>query len=199
LQEIITTVISYGVIGYPFIMPGAVGGDIILPNNHTYVNHHLLETPPLPEKELYIRWLQLATFLPVLRFTHLPTDFKDETVTEVAKELLNVRQKTVVPLLLKYNKDAMNEGLPLVRPLWMLDPQNAACQNITDEFAIGDELIVAPILQKGEIQREIYLPKGVWKDMVSGALRKGNVWLHNHKVPLEKVVYFQKMPDNTRF
>lgn len=155
LQKIITTVVGYGVIGYPFLMPGAVGGDIVIPSNSGYVNHQLFETPPLPEKELYIRWLQLATFLPVLKFTHLPTDFKDDMVTEVAKELLNVRQKTVVTLLKKYYSEAMNDGLPLIRPLWMLDPQNAACQNITDEFAVGDELIVAPILHKGQTQREV--------------------------------------------
>ena len=88
------------------------------------------------------------------RFTHLPSDYKDDLVTEVAKELSAIRQKTVIPLLKKYSKVAMNDGLPLLRPLWMLDPQDPACLYVNDEFSIGDELIVAPILIKGQVQRE---------------------------------------------
>lgn len=45
----------------------------------------------------------------------------------------------------------------------------------------------------------VYLPHGVWKDGVDGSLRKGSRWIHNYRVPLEKVAYFVKMPDNTRF
>lgn len=48
----------------------------------------------------------------------------------------------------------MNDGLPLLRPLWMLDPTDPACLYVNDEFSIGEELIVAPILMKGQFQRE---------------------------------------------
>ncbi|CAO1413835.1 unnamed protein product [Diamesa tonsa] len=199
LQSIIKSVLSYGIIGYPFLMPGAVGGDYIIDESRgnstsTYIDH-----PPLPEKELYIRWLQLATFLPVLRFTTLPSDYKDEMVMEAAKELTAVRQKTVTPLLKKYLREAMNEGLPLIRPLWMLDPQDSACLNVDDEFSVGDALIVAPILMKGQLFRDVYLPHGVWMDGIDGSLRKGSRSIHNYRVPEDKVAYFVKMPDNTRF
>lgn len=151
LQTVITSALNYGIIGYPFIIPGAVGGDYLSTPNGTIL---FQEETPLPDKELYVRWLQLATFLPVLRFTHLPSDYKDDDVTEIAKELAAVRQKTVTPILKKYLSDAMNEGLPLVRPLWMLDPHDAACLNVVDEFSIGEQLIVAPIVDHKKIIRE---------------------------------------------
>lgn len=155
LQSIIPTVLSYGVIGFPFLMPGPVGGDFLVSDNKTkMLTYYSLEFPPLPNQELYLRWLQLASFLPVLRFTHLPSEYKNDYVTEVAKELTAIRQKIVIPLLKTYLNDAMNEGLPLIRPLWMLDPQDTACLYIDDEFSVGDELIVAPILQEGGTQRE---------------------------------------------
>ncbi|CRL05727.1 CLUMA_CG018756, isoform B [Clunio marinus] len=194
LQMVITSALNYGIIGYPFIMSGAVGGDYI-----DFANGTIQEMTSLPEKELYIRWLQLATFLPVLRFTHLPSDYKDERVTEIAKELSAIRQKTVTPILKKYLSDAMNEGLPLVRPLWMLDPHDVACLNVVDEFSVGEQLIVAPILERQKTIREVYLPQGVWKDGVDGSLRKGSRWIHNYRVPDDKIAYFVKMPDNTRF
>lgn len=151
LQTVITSALNYGIIGYPFIMPGSVGGDYVSDENGTML---FRDTIPLPEKELYIRWLQLATFLPVIRFTILPSDYKDDALTEIAKELANVRTKTVTPVLKKYLSDAMNDGLPLVRPLWMLDPSDVACLNVGDEFSVGEQLIVAPILEKKKTIRE---------------------------------------------
>ncbi|CAO1409357.1 unnamed protein product [Diamesa serratosioi] len=199
LQTILTSVLSYGIIGYPFLMPGAVGGDYTIDESQSNNSIKYIENPPLPEKELYIRWLQLATFLPVLRFTILPSDYRDEAVMEAAKELTAVRQKTVMPLLKKYLSDAMNEGLPLIRPLWMIDPLDAACLNVDDEFSVGDELIVAPIFKKGQLLRDVYLPHGVWKDGIDGSLRKGSRSIHDYRVPEDKIAYFVKMPDNTRF
>jgi myogenesis-regulating glycosidase len=151
LQTVITSALNYGIIGYPFIMSGAVGGDYVSNENGTIL---IRDNIPLPDKALYIRWLQLATFLPVIRFTNLPSDYKDDSLTEIAKELSNVRMKTVTPLLKKYLTEAMNEGLPLVRPLWMLDPSDAACLNVVDEFSVGEELIVAPILEHKKTIRE---------------------------------------------
>lgn len=50
----------------------------------------------LPNKELYMRWLQLATFLPVIRYSTLPSEYKDDDqVLELAKVLTALRQKMV--------------------------------------------------------------------------------------------------------
>lgn len=65
-----------------------------------------------------------------------------------------MRQKIVTPLLKKYSREALDVGLPLVRPLWLLEPKDAACLSLTDEFSVGEELIVAPILDKKATLRE---------------------------------------------
>ncbi|XP_065366290.1 myogenesis-regulating glycosidase isoform X1 [Calliphora vicina] len=200
LNEVMSTVLSYGVIGYPFVLPGAIGGDYGLNRTMTkMLSYYSLGQPALPEQDLYIRWLQLMTFMPSLQFNHLPSEYKSDYITEIAKELTTIRQKYVIPLLLKYLSESMNEGLPLVRPLWMLDPHDPACLSIYDEFSVGEEMIVAPILEKDSEEREVYLPQGVWKDGIDGSLRKGSRWIHNYKVAKEKIAYFIKMPDNTRF
>lgn len=282
LQSVIPTILTYGIIGYPFIMPGAVGGDYdeepsngnattsgpsLAGRNATTTaspraavvssleeaaegvpegdgssgealglglglgmgiglgaglgaglgqgpgagaslglgvgpptgEEELQEVVRLADIELYVRWMQLATFLPVRRYTTLPNKYGSELILESARTLTSLRQKTVNPLFKKYVRDALDSGLPLVRPLWMLDPQDTACRLLADEFAIGEELIVAPVLQPGSTEREVYLPTGVWKDGIDGSLRKGSRWIHMYKVPLDKIAYFVKMPDNTRF
>ncbi|XP_054285372.1 myogenesis-regulating glycosidase isoform X2 [Macrosteles quadrilineatus] len=212
LQVIIPTTLTFGIIGYPFLMPGPVGGDFIVKDPLRYSSSGNQSSPDfdftleelmdkgLPNKELYIRWLQLATFLPVIRYSHLPSEYKDDDqVLELAKTLTALRQKMVNPLLKKYAQEALDSGTPLVRPLWMLDPSDSACHLVKDEFSVGEELIVAPILRPNTHEREVYLPAGVWKDGIDGSLRKGSRWIHSYKVPLEKIAYFLKMPDNTRF
>ncbi|XP_032593783.1 myogenesis-regulating glycosidase isoform X2 [Drosophila grimshawi] len=200
LRDTLAAVLNYGVIGYPFVLPGAIGGDYLLERPLTkMVSFYSLEQPPLPDAELFIRWLQLATFLPAMQFSHLPDEYHSELVTRVAQELKEVRQTVVIALLKKYLSPSMNEGLPLVRPLWMLDPHDPACLIVSDEFSVGEELIVAPILDAGREEREVYLPQGVWKDGIDGSLRKGSRWMHGYRVPKDKIAYFRKMPDNTRF
>lgn len=94
LQSVIPTLLTYGIIGYPFLIPGAVGGDFQPPGSMS-INKTTGMDILLPDMELYMRWLQLATFLPVIRFTHLPSKYGDEKMVEKAKILTVLRQKTV--------------------------------------------------------------------------------------------------------
>lgn len=107
IKLVIPTILTYGINGYPFIMPGAVGGDIywpgseqFVPSSKGYMEFNITNSTQengidLPERELYMRWLQMATFLPVMKFTHLPSKYNDERVLEMAKNLTALRQKVV--------------------------------------------------------------------------------------------------------
>lgn len=106
LRLVIPTMLTYGVNGFPFTMPGAVGGDIYWPGSEQFLpsakgaaelNTNTTQDNgiALPERELYMRWLQMATFLPVMKFTHLPSKYNDERVLEMAKNLTLLRQKLV--------------------------------------------------------------------------------------------------------
>lgn len=95
IRRVIPTVLTYGLIGYPFLIPGAVGGDYEAPGTHKNLSVSSEFDIVLPDKELYMRWLQLATFLPVIRFTHLPNKYGDDKVLEMARKLTSLRQNTV--------------------------------------------------------------------------------------------------------
>lgn len=178
-----------------------MGGDYYVPGNITtnfILSYHSLDTPQLPDQELFIRWFQLSTFLPVMRFSHLPEEYKSDFITVIAKELTELRETVVIPTLKKYLNEAMNDGKPLIRPLWMLD-STEACLQAENEFAIGDDLVVAPSLFRGQTKRNIYLPGGIWKDGRDGTIRKGFRVLQSYHVPLDKVAYFIRMPPDTKF
>ena len=48
--------------------------------------------------------------------------------------------------------------------MWWLDPHDAATFTIHDQFALGDDLIVAPVVERGATTRDIYLTQGQWRD-----------------------------------
>ncbi|XP_050303978.1 myogenesis-regulating glycosidase isoform X2 [Anthonomus grandis grandis] len=197
LRRVIPTILTYGIIGYPFLIPGAVGGDYdSIETQLEGLNGTLTE---LPDQELYIRWLQLAVFLPVVRYNRLPNSYGDKKVLDTAISLAILRQNKVKPVLKKYARVSLNLGLPIIRPLWMLDPHDPSCHTVMDEFSIGEDIIVAPILYSKSNEREVYLPAGVWKDGIDGSLRKGSRWIHDYRVEDNQVAYFEKMPDDTRF
>ena len=61
------------------------------------------------------------------------------------------------PQLIELVKEALNNGTPLIRPLWMLDPFDSYCHTVKDEFSVGDQIIVAPILKANTHEREVGL------------------------------------------
>lgn len=139
----------------------------------------------------------MNAFLPVVQYAALPSSY-DAEVETMASNLAALRQTTILPLLHRYGGDSVINGLPIIRPLWMLDPFDKEGLDVSTEFCVGDELLVAPILEEGMREREVYLPKGVWKDGIDGSLRKGGRWIHHHKAKLDQIPYFLRMPEGTR-
>jgi hypothetical protein len=60
-----------------------------------------------------------------------------------------------------YAEEARDRGLPLIRALAMQYPKDAEAAKVSDEFMLGDELLVAPIYAAGNT-RSVYLPMGLW-------------------------------------
>ena len=81
LRSIIPNVLQLSVIGYPFVNPGPVGGVAGLTHPYTANETESLETQLKDELELYVRWWQLNTFLPMIHFVKPPTAFPDSLVS----------------------------------------------------------------------------------------------------------------------
>jgi alpha-glucosidase len=76
-----------------------------------------------------------------------------------------------------------------MRPLLWHHPNDPAAVACTDEFLVGENLLVAPILRAGATARAVYLPRGEWFDFHSGALLHGGTHSLVH-APLERIPLF---------
>ena len=61
------------------------------------------------------------------------------------------------------------------------------------EFLLGEDLLVAPVVEEGATDRDIYLPVGTWRDENSGKVFKGPTTLRKYPAPLDVLPYFERI------
>ena len=120
-----------------------------------------------PSPELYLRWFQMAAFLPLFR-THsaIGTARREpwvygEPYSTILGEFLRLRYQ-LLPYLYTLAWKASQTGTPFIRPLWWLDPTKTALWDVDDAFMCGPDLLIAPIFEPGAQTRTIHLPSGTW-------------------------------------
>jgi len=128
------------------------------------------------DEELYIRWLQMGVFNPVFRphGSGIPSEpiFFSQKTQDIVREAIQLRYR-LMPYI--YNAAYKNtiSGKPIVKPLFYYHSDDENLKNYSDAYYFGDEIVVAPIINKGVDKKEVYLPKGWWYDFNSSELIKG--------------------------
>ena len=130
-----------------------------------------------PTPELFTRWFQLGAFLPFFR-THCafnlprrePWEWGEEVMDRL-RAALRTRYR-LLPYWYSLALAAARDGAPIIRPLAWLQPDLRA---IDDQFLVGDDLLVAPVLSEGALSRHVVLPPGTWYDGGTGQPLRGEV------------------------
>ena len=155
LHSVIITALSMGIMGYPFILPGIIGGTNI--------------TQTAAGLELYVRWMQLVTFMPSMEFSIPPWDYEQMSVeqfnfsiTEHAKKLSELHVRIVNTYIYELAEDVGRNGFPIIRPLWWIAPNDEQAIYSNDQFLIGNDVMVAPIITPNATERNVYFPEGTW-------------------------------------
>lgn len=183
LKSLIPHALTFGLIGYTFILPDMVGGN-------AYSKWYIGLTA-WPERELYIRWLQASTLMPAMQFSVPPWHF-DQEVINIAKTMCALHEK-YSETFIQLAKESMQTGDPIIRPIWWLAPDDKQAQVIDSEFLVGDDTLVAPVLDQGARSRDIYLPSGDWRDELRGKIVKGGQWLNHYEADLSELPYFTRV------
>ena len=178
LKTVIPTALTFSLIGYPFVLPDMIGGNAY--------------DGAVVERELFVRWLQVNIFLPAIQFSIPPWHFDDDQVVDHTREMLALRE-SYRWLFDHLTVEAVSKGWPIVRPLWWSHPRDPQSLVIDDQFMLGDELLVAPVVDSGKVTRDVYLPPGLWLDKCTGTNLTGGRWYRNYDATLFQLPYFEKL------
>jgi alpha-glucosidase len=126
-----------------------------------------------PDSDLFIRWFALSCLVPFCRIHSATTSPPREPwrfggeVTEQVRSLIEFRD-TLTPYLYSLAAEAAEYGRPILRPTFWFDPADSDLWSIEDSFALGPDLLAAPILKPHSETREVSLPSGAWYDYWDG-------------------------------
>jgi len=71
-----------------------------------------------------------------------------------------------------YVAELQDRGFPVWHPLPFQFPEDAEGARHTDEFMLGDEMLIAPIVDPGD-ERSVYLPRGIWTNLETNEISNG--------------------------
>ena len=132
--------------------------------------------------ELLCRWIQAACFSPLFR-NHSAKGTKRQEPWQFGKEVIDINRKYIelryrfLPYIYDLFYEGEKTGLPVMRPLVLHYPNDPEVRNLNSEFLVGEQLLVAPVLEQGATKRMIYLPEGTWYDFWTGEKVEGKQYI----------------------
>lgn len=152
----------------------------------------------MPSGELYARWLEAAAFTPFFR-SHSEISQPNKEPWEYGSDYEKINRATIemryqfLPYLYTQFYEHEKTGAPVMRPLWFEYPSDQDSYLNDDEYLVGRDLLVAPVVREGQRKRNVYFPKGDdWRDWQTGEIYKGgsNVEV---SAPIEKLPLFVRV------
>ena len=146
-------------------------------------------------KEVFLRWAEMAAFTPVMR-THEgnrpETNFQyydDEDCMLRLARLVSI-YRSLAPMLKELVRENAETGIPVQRPLFLHHEDDPRCLTEQFEYLLGPDVLVAPVWQAGQTERDVYLPEGSWVHLWTGKeYGKGD---HTVPAPLGNTPVFYK-------
>lgn len=160
---------------------------------------------PLPGAELYIRSTEMAAFCPIMQYHSAPTDDganndrtpwnisewnSDPRVLEIYRRYANMRMN-LLPYIYQEARYIAQNCEPFMRHLIVDYANDENVYGIDDEYMLGRELLVAPVINEGSRRRDIYLPGGEWIDYWDGSMYEGGRTV-SYSCDIDKIPVFIK-------
>ncbi|WP_283705836.1 glycoside hydrolase family 31 protein [Clostridium perfringens] len=147
-------------------------------------------------EELFIRWMEMGPFIPIFRnHSNMYTRRQEPwafgpRAEKIAKKSIELRYE-LLPYIYDLYYISHKEGLPIFRPMIMEYEKDMNLLNMREQFMLGENMIVAPVLYEGERSKTLYLPKGSWFNYFTMEKLQGGKW---YKLPceLDEILVFVK-------
>jgi alpha-glucosidase (family GH31 glycosyl hydrolase) len=166
LPSVLAGVLNGGISGWPYWGPD-IGG--------------FFDGSGARDRELWTRWVQLGALMPVMRdMLGAQADpvgvHTDDETTAMFRGYARLH-RALTPYLHALARQAHATGLPLAAPMWLAAPADPVAWTVQDQYLLGTDLLVAPVLTPGVTTRGVHLPAGRWREYWTGTDHTGPGWV----------------------
>lgn len=184
VQQLIPDMIACGLLGHSFVCPDMIGGGSWMA---------FAPDAPTPfDPELFVRSAQVHALAPMMQFSAAPWRLLKDEYLEAVRAAAWTRMQHADYLLATAKACAIS-GEPMLRAMAYAFPGQGA-DELTDQFMLGEDLLVAPQTVKGAKARTVFLPTGTWR-ADDGTIVTGPRTLEI-STPLSRLPYFMRQRGN---
>jgi alpha-glucosidase len=179
LQTLVPGIIAQGLMGYAFTCPDLIGGG----DDASFKNLKAVD------QDLVARAAQCHALMPMMQFSMAPWRVLDARHLAICKNMA-ILHKTMGREILTLAQESSRTGEPIVRNMEYVFP-GQGWEELKDQFMLGNNILVAPVLEKGAVKRFIQFPQGKWKgDDGSIVTGPGRVEV---SAPLERLPWYRRV------
>jgi len=150
LQKLVPDMIGGGLLGHPFMCPDMIGG-----------GSWTAFLPGAPfDAELFVRSAQVHALCPMMQFSASPWRVLNKEHQQIIRDTVAIRQKFAARFV-DLARASGHTGEPMLRNLEYNYP-GMGYAAVRDQFMMGTDLLVAPVVEKGQTERKVVIPPGTW-------------------------------------
>ena len=164
LDTLVPNSLAQGILGYAFTCPDMIGGGDICDLSNDSISF---------DAELFMRNIAAACLLPMMQFSAAPWRVLSKEYLQYCKDLVALRAE-YADYIVELSREAAVTCEPVIRYMEYMYP-GQGYEKIIDQFVIGDKILVAPIIKKGTMERDVILPEGTWRNEITGETLEGGV------------------------
>ena len=179
LGSLMPFALAQGILGYPYLCPDMIGGGSWAP---TVIPDFKCD------EELFVRMAQCSALFPMMQFSWAPWRMLGKEAQALCLEAAKLHDK-FADMIVELVHKTMETGEPIVRMLEYNYP-NKGYGRVLDEFMLGEDILVCPVIEKGITVRKAILPEGKW-EYCDGRVYEGGKTVEV-PAPLHVLPYFKK-------
>ena len=171
-----------GLLGYPFVTFDMVGGGTV--SNFEGAGFKAAQ-------QHFVRSMQVHALSPMVQFSLSPWKFLDKEHQAIIRDMVALRQRWA-GYIVHLAEEAGRTGEPMMRLLEYAYPGHGY-EEVSDQFLMGDRLMVAPQVAKDAATRKVHIPPGRWR-ADDGRVHEGPAVVEV-ATPLARLPHFEKLTD----
>ena len=151
VASLVPNSLAQGILGYPYNCPDMIGGGEF---------SCFLDNPDLDE-ELIVRHAQCAALFPMMQFSVSPWRILNRENLSYCVDAAKLHAKLGGEIL-ALAREASISGEPITRYMEYVFP-HCGYETIIDQFMLGDDILVAPVVTEKTYKRSVVFPNGEWQ------------------------------------